>query len=510
MSNPYTQSTTTTTTTAKTSSQAAAQPQTLKFKSVRELRNALFDLVNTSKYAQAEPLALRYVAAQPDDPIGLICLGIIYRTSGRYDAAEMCYRRALTVDPDNASAHTNLGNLLNDMDRNEEGIIHARRAVELHGEDFGFRKNLAVQLRDAKFFEEALVYYIECLKEKPDDAMLNFDKAFIELYLRKDLKTAWKNFEWRIKTGKINLPQISKLERWDGKKSLKGKKLLIVGEQGFGDTMLMVRFLPHFTEQCKSVDLACKKPLHILFSSLGVRCLDAKDIKEDQYDLYIEMMSIPQHLEHDWLKWPKGTPLYISDAAKEKMSFINKHNQQRLKVGIVWSGSVTFQQNAKRSVQIERFLALAAKHPNVQFYSLQKGEREVDMRTSGLGSMIPLGHMLENFSETAATLEHMDLVIMTDSSLTHLCGYQNVPQLDLLNYRPYWLYFPETRTTPLYDSTRFIRQAEPGEWDPVFEHVDAVLGQISKAKTKAFDTEKEFKAKDVLKIIDKELDQRGL
>ena len=79
-----------------------------------------------------------------------------------------------------------------------------------------------------------------------------------------------------------------------------------------------------------------------------------------------------------------------------------------------------------------------------------------------------------------------------------------------LNYRPYWLYFPETRTTPLYDSTRFIRQAEPGEWDPVFEHVDAVLGQISKAKTKAFDTEKEFKAKDVLKIIDKELDQRGL
>ncbi len=495
---------------SSTQIQTPKDPNKLVFNSVKELREALFEMVNNEKYKMAEPLAVRYVALSPEDPIGLICLGIIYRVSERYDAAEMCYRRALEIDPNNPSAHTNLGNLLNDMDRNDEGIKHAKRAVELNGDDFGYRKNLAVQLRDSKHFEESLVHYTACLEVKPDDAMLNFDKAFIELYLRKDLKSAWQNFEWRLKTGKINLPQISKLERWDGKKSLKNKKLLIVGEQGFGDTMLMVRFLPHFTDQCESVDLVCKKPLHILFSGLGVSCLESADIQEDDYDMYIEMMSIPQHLSHDWMDWPQGNKLHISDAAVQKFDFLNKHKKERLKVGIVWSGSVTFQQNAKRSVQIDRFLELGARHPNVQFYSLQKGEREVDMKRRGIASMIPLGHMVDNFSETAAVLEHLDLVIMTDSSLTHLCGYQGVPQLDLLNFRPYWLYFPETRTTPLYEGTRFIRQAEPGAWDGVFEHTSAILGLLSAEKIKACAKDKAFARKDVLKLIDKEMDKRGL
>ncbi|MAH04535.1 MAG: hypothetical protein CL561_03145 [Alphaproteobacteria bacterium] len=485
-------------------------PKQMVFNSLKELRETLFKFVNEERYAIAEPLALRYFAAQPEDPLGLICLGIIYRVTKRFDTAEMCYRRALAIDPDNASAHTNLGNLLNDMDRNEEAIIHARRAVELNEKDFGFRKNLAVQLRDAKEFKESLKYYEECLEQTPDDAMLNFDKAFIELYIRENLDSAWKNFEWRLATGKINLPQISKLERWDGKKSLKNKKILIIGEQGFGDTMLMVRFLPHFTKQCKSVTLTCKKPLHVLFSDLGVSVIENAQIKEDEYDYYIEMMSIPQHVEHDWLKWPKAPSLYVSDDAHKKFEFLNKHNASRLKIGVVWSGSVTFQQNAKRSVSIERFLNLAAKNPAVQFYSFQKGEREVDMQRHGLGTMIPLGHMVDNFSETAAALEHMDLIIMTDSSLTHLCGHQSTPQLDLLNYRPYWLYFPETRTTPLYDTTRFIRQSAPGDWDEVFAYTDHILKKLTAEKEKRVEKDKELNHKDVLKLIDKEMDTLGL
>ena len=485
-------------------------PQTMVFNNLKELRETLFKFVNEERYNLAEPLALRYIAAQPADPLGLICLGIIYRVSKRYEAAEMCYRRALKIDPDNASAHTNLGNLLNDMDRNEEAIIHSRRSVELNEKDFGFRKNLAVQLRDAKYFKESLKYYEQCLAEKPDDAMLNFDKAFIELYIREDLASAWKNFEWRLKTGKINLPQISKLERWDGKKSLKNKKMLIVGEQGFGDTMLMIRFLPHFTKQCESVTLTCKKPLHVLFSNLGVTCIENADIQENEYDYYIEMMSIPQHLEHDWLKWPKAPKLHTSDEARKKFAFLNNHNTKRLKIGIVWSGSVTFQQNAKRAVSIERFLKLAAKHPEIQFYSFQKGEREGDMNRYGRGTMIPMGHMFDNFSETSAALDYMDLVIMTDSSLTHLCGHQGVPQLDQLNFRPDWLFFPETRTTPFYDGTRFIRQQEPGDWDGVFDNTDKLLTKLQSEKTAYNAKEKDLTRADVLKILDKEMDKLGL
>ena len=171
---------------------------------------------------------------------------------------------------------------------------------------------------------------------------------------------------------------------------------------------------------------------------------------------------------------------------------------------------MTFQQNAKRAVSIERFLKLAAKHPEIQFYSFQTGERDVDMNRYGLGTMIPMGHMFDNFSETSAALDYMDLVIMTDSSLTHLCGHQGVPQLDLLNFRPYWLYFPETRTTPLYDGTRFIRQQEPGDWDGVFENTDKLLTKLQSEKTAYNAKEKDLTRADVLKILDKEMDKLGL
>ena len=136
---------------------------------------------------------------------------------------------------------------------------------------------------------------------------------------------------------------------------------------------------------------------------------------------------------------------------------------------------MTFANNRKRAVSAERFLPLA-EIPGIQLYSLQKGPREKDLDTSGAGALIPeLGPHLNDFSETAAVLKELDLVIMTDSSVAHLAGSLDVPVWNLLSYRPYWLYLSERQDCPWYSSMRLFRQPVPGDWDSVFKKVGEEL-----------------------------------
>ncbi|MCK5519458.1 MAG: hypothetical protein KAI61_08585, partial [Alphaproteobacteria bacterium] len=179
----------------------------------------------------------------------------------------------------------------------------------------------------------------------------------------------------------------------------------------------------------------------------------------------------------DWLKWPTAPQLAVSDESRKKFSFLAEQ-KGRLKIGVVWSGSVTFGENVKRSVTIDHFHKLSAKFPQIQFYSFQKGAREQDIVTSGQGVLCALGHLFNDFSDTAAALEQMDLILMTDSALSHLAGSFNIPVINMLNFKPYWLYFPENTSTPLYPSMRLVRQTNPGDWDDVLERVEGLLQQV--------------------------------
>lgn len=469
-------------------------------KQKRELRqDEIGRLINEGKYTQAEPLLVQAQLTNPVNSWVLNGLGIIYRATGRYQAAEASYRRALEHNPAQANIHSNLANLLMDMDRVEESITTAARAVELEPDSTGYRKNYAYALREAKRFDESIEQLKRCLEKEGDDPNLNFDIAHISLYQR-NLDEAWRYFNWRFKTGKMRLPELDTIPRWDGKKDLSGSRFLILGEQGYGDTLLMTRFIPEMARRCKELSLVCAEILHPLLANQPVRCITEDDIKPEEHDEYIQMMSLPEILEPDWLDWPASVPVTVPEASLSKYSWLAGHEPGRLKVGFIWSGSITFQKNAKRAVELERFLDLAARNPQAQFYSFQKGAREADFKTSGLAPVLPLGHSFEDFGDTAAALEHMDLFIMTDSAVAHLCGILGVPVLNLLNYRPYWLYFPEEPTTPLYASMRFIRQTGAGVWDPVFDTTSEIIAGLAREREKAA-----LSRDQVLALIDRQI-----
>ena len=165
-----------------------------------------------------------------------------------------------------------------------------------------------------------------------------------------------------------------------------------------------------------------------------------------------------------------------------RVSHLLALGQKRLKVGIIWSGNVAFFNNRKRAVDVTRFLPLA-EIPGVQLYSLQKGPRENDLAACGADELIlKLGPELNDFSETAAVLKQLDLVIMTDSSVAHLAGSLGVPVWNLLSRSAYWLYLTEREDSPWYPSMHLFRQPKAGDWDSVFNKVKSALEKAANAK----------------------------
>ena len=445
---------------------------------MKQLTAQIVKLLQEKRYDKAEQLALSKLSPAEDNVRGLQIFSSIYRATQRFDASEVCCRRALWLKPDDAATHTNYGNLLTDLNRLDEAVLHTGQAVRLEPENETILRNHICPLREGQRFAEAEPYCDQLLALKNNDSSALYLSAQIYLYQNKYAE-GWRRYEQRFYQ-----PQYAALAKlpmpcWRGEIDTQNKSLLIIGEQGFGDMMLMTRFFPELARRFKRVALLCKPALHRLFAKLPVQLLTEGQPVPDltSFDYYISSMSIPDRVQRDWTLWPASVLLHAAETAPFK---IKKDN--RLKVGIVWSGSVTFGGNAKRAVGLDRFLQLAAAVPEARFFSFQKGPGEDELRRHGSYPLIHVGNLFDDFSATAAAIRQMDLLVMTDTSLVHLCGIFGVPVVDLLNYLPYWLYGTEASTTPLYNSVSFLRQRRPGDWDDVFERVAQILISLAGKK----------------------------
>ena len=432
---------------------------------------ALFEAGKIAESVAEYKEALRHDGAYAS---AWINLGTSLRKLGHFEASAACSLRALALSPQNPSYLTNLGNCLVDLDRLNEALAAHAEAVRLRPDDFLARRNYSIALREAGRFEEALMFFQALGKEKPEDVSLKWEEALTYLQLGR-YQEGWKAFEIRWQLPNMQERRSKTASRWRGE-DVSGKTLLIYEEQGFGDSILCSRYIPLIQKRGGNVIVECKPALHRLFSAVpGVTRLAEPGQIMTGFDYHIPMMSLPGIFGTDLSTVPPPATLYTAPAPPPEVARLLALGKNRFKVGIVWSGSVTFANNRKRAVSAERFLPLA-EIPGIQLYSLQKGPREKDLDASGAGALIPeLGPHLNDFSETAAVLKELDLVIMTDSSVAHLAGSLDVPVWNLLSYRPYWLYLSERQDRPWYSSMRLFRQPVPGDWDSVFKKVGEEL-----------------------------------
>jgi len=398
--------------------------------------------------------------------------GVMFAAMGRHLDALWCYRDALAYNARGAGIWSNLGNALTELNQLNSAVACLQRAVELSGGTDSLQyHNLGIALAAAQRHGEAIAAFSRTLELKPDHHLARWDRARSYLFLG-NYRAAWPDYEIRLATGQLPrrpLPGV----RWDGG-PYAGKRLLLVVEQGFGDTMWVARYLPLVKGLGGELIVECQREVLPLIEAMRVADgLVARDAPLPPADLHCYLCSLPGLFTSDVAAIPTAPYLAAPPGRRAKLAPLFQPAAGALKVGIIWSGSVTFKKNHDRAQPLMRFFQAFAL-PGVQLYSLQKGPPEDDLkRLPRGGPIVDLAPHLDDFADTAAAIAHLDLVIMTDSAVAHLAGAMGKPVWLLLGYNAHWLWLLDRTDSPWYPALRLFRPRARGDWDHVFDTASA-------------------------------------
>lgn len=425
----------------------------------------------------------RFLAAAPRDGGAWSTLGVLLRREGKVDAAIACHHRGLAHSPDNAGVWSNLGNVLVERGAYAAGIAKHRRACALAPDAVSSWYNLCIGLRKGGRFEEALRALEWTMKLDPANPQVPWERA-LTLLQTGDYERGLPAYETRRGIAAYR-NRVADGPAWDGS-PLNGRTILLTTEQGFGDALMAARYIPMVKAKGGRIILESHPELYRVFSRLPIDAILPAGAQFPAYDVQAPLMSLPWLCGTTFDTVPPPVSLHVPEEARAKAARLIGPPDGTLKVGIVWSGRVTFADNARRATSLDRFFRLF-EAPGVHFHSLQKGPPEQQLADLGTGALItPLGPHFDDFADTAAAIERLDLVIMTDSSVAHLVGSLGRPIWNLVQFVPYWIYGFEGEGTPWYPSMRLFRQGEDEDWDPVFTRVRDELTRLADERRRSF------------------------
>jgi tetratricopeptide (TPR) repeat protein len=309
----------------------------------------------------------------------------------------------------------------------------------------------------------------------PSSAYLDFEQGFLDL-LFGEMPRGWDGYEARWKLPGLITPARNFSEpSWTGE-MFPGKTLLLFYEQGFGDTLMFIRYASMAKARGGRVILEVQPSLVDLVATCpGIDEVMAHGSPLPPFDLQLPLLSLPQIFQTDLDSIPDAVPyLDIPEnipgkrAISEHMALAIAHRKTR--IGLVWAGNPTHKRDRERSVPAATLAPLAIL-PEVAWFSFQMENQE----PPSLPNLISLAPHLSNFADTAYALSGMDLVITVDTALAHVAGALGIPTLLLLTFQPDWRWMLARTDSPWYPSLHLYRQPEPGDWAAVIQHVLADL-----------------------------------
>jgi len=436
-------------------------------------------LHDAGKFAEAEALLRDAIAADPGNVTLRNARGVMFAAMNRHLDAVWCYRDALAYDNAATGVWTNLGNALTQLNHLSSAIFCHRRAIALsHGGEALLHHNLGTSLAEAGQHGEAVISFSNALKINSTYHTARWDRGLSYLYLG-NYAQGWPDYEIRRVTGQLPARQLPG-DEWDGK-PYAGKRLIIVSEQGFGDMLWVARYFAQVKALGGELVIECRPELLPLIAHMGVADqLIPRGTPLPTADLHCYLCSLPGLFTPSLASIP-SRPYLVPPADRiEKLTRLIPNDGKRLKIGIVWSGSVTFGKNHRRAQRLLSFFQACAL-PGVQLYSLQKGNpvHELTSLPRG-GPIIDLAPHLHDFADTAAAVSQLDLIVMTDSAVAHLAGALGRPVWVLLGNNAHWLWLLDRTDCPWYPSMRLFRPRAEGDWDRVFDSVSAELMSLVK------------------------------
>jgi tetratricopeptide (TPR) repeat protein len=429
----------------------------------------------------------RALVLQPDFALALSNRGNSLHELDRCNEALADFDRAVALKPDFAEGHSNRGNALRQLQRFDEALASHARAIALEPDFVEAHCNRGSVLQDMGRFDEALASYDHAIGIKPDFADARFNAGAARL-LAGDFARGWQDHEWRW-----GLAQLQSTKRpfaqpqWRGSDEIAGKTILIHAEQGLGDTLQFCRYLPYVAERAGHVVFEVQKPLHALMTSLaGGATVVARGDPLPDFDLHCPLLSLPLAFGTLLDSIPAQMP-YLSAAENKIRAWrdrFGKHNRPR--IGLVWAGNPRKELPGSNRIDRQRSLTFDRLAPlldvsGCEFFSLQKGDDAVaQIQSSALRERVTdWTDELNDFTDTAALIENLDLVIAVDTSVAHLAGALAKPFWLLNRYATCWRWLLNRDDSPWYPTARQFRQNESRSWDNVLEQMQIALRDYS-------------------------------
>ncbi|WP_448562211.1 tetratricopeptide repeat protein [Trichothermofontia sp.] len=381
--------------------------------------------------------------------------GNTYLKNKQWDAAITCFKKAIALQPNLPTVHYSLGWL--------------------------YKQKL-----DLEWAEQ---YLRQAIALAPDLAEAHFTLG-TTLLLRGDWLSGWEEYEWRFKTALfqklstafLNVNKTCLTDR----ENIAGKRILICKEQGFGDQIQFFRYALLIGRLGGTAISVCSTELKSLFeraiyiveparADANIIVTDQPSIPISDFDEYISLMSLPKLFGTT----PDSIPLPVPYLFAPEISSIHlKTTSLTLKIGIAWAGSSLNQENDKRSCTLTDLLSLL-NLKNIDFYSLQVGPESQQLESlPPTVTVYDLSPQLQDFADTAAAIEQLDLVISVDTAVAHLTGAMAKPVWVLLAHLPDWRWLLDRDDSPWYPTMRLFRQTKPGDWASVMQRVKTALQEF--------------------------------
>ncbi|MGD9719927.1 MAG: tetratricopeptide repeat protein [Pirellulales bacterium] len=419
------------------------------------------------------------LALEPGNATAECHWGMALQAQEQFAAAVDRYRRALEQSPDHIETHLNLATTLTLLGQETEAIDHYRHVLGLEPVNERALSNLASICQQHGRFDEALAYHDAALAISPEDPPTHFNRALL-LLARGDFAAGWQEYAWRTKVFKSPATAIQG-QTWDGS-PIGEATLLVHGEQGLGDAIQFLRFVPLVRQRVAHAPLVVLDALVPLLRASGYADVSGFRDPLPAFDYKIPLMDLPRLLGTTDETIPVDIPYLTARDELVEQWRARLAAVPGFCVGICWQGNPGFSADRFRSIPLAAFEALA-RVPGVSLISLQKGAGtdQIDDAAARfeLVDLRPEYDVEDGaFLNAAAIIRNLDLVVSADTAIAHLAGALGVPVWLALAARSDWRWLHERSDSPWYPSARVFRQTRLMDWTELFERMARELAAL--------------------------------
>ena len=427
--------------------------------------------------AEAREYAERIVAVRPRDAASRAHRGVALAALGRHAEALAEFNAALGAGP-NPIVDYNRGLALAELGREAEAIESFDRTLAAIPDHVAAASSRGVSLHALHRHVEAIASFDRALARAPDFAGAHLNRSFALLALG-DYRRGLIEYEWRWKRAGTEQRLDFVQPLWRGETSLHDKAILLHAEQGFGDTIQFLRYLPQIAEALANVVLEVQAELKPLVSRIGGGAVViARGETRPAFDVHCPFGSLPLAFGTELATIPAEVPYLFADPARIAHWRARLPAGNRPSIGIVWCGNPNFKGDRSRSMTFADFAPIVA-DPELAFVTLNPGAPLTDVSAlSAHPNVIDLAPEFRDFADTAAVIANLDVVVTTDTAVAHLAGALGRTVWLLLSFSPDWRWLLDREDCPWYPSARLFRQSTLGDWQPVIARVQRELANF--------------------------------